>query len=40
MEHTTIIVAERSAKRDLFFFMFGAWSMILLRFMIILRIFF
>jgi hypothetical protein len=31
MERTTVIIAERSTKRDLFYFLFGAWSVIALQ---------
>lgn len=31
MERSTVIVAERSSKRDLFFFLFGAWCMLVLQ---------
>ncbi len=31
MERTTVIIAERSPKRDLCYFLFGAWSVIVLQ---------
>jgi hypothetical protein len=31
MERTTVIVAERSAERDKFFFFLGAWCMLMLQ---------
>ena len=34
MKTTTVMIAERSPKRDLFFFLFGAWSAIMLQLML------
>ena len=31
MKRTTVVVAEASAKRDLFFFLFGVWAATMLQ---------
>lgn len=34
MDRNTVIIAERSTKRDLFFFLFGAWSVLALQLLV------
>ncbi len=31
MERTTVVIAERRTKRDLFFYLFGVWSVLMLQ---------